>query len=62
MASYEEESGYADPSSTTNALADRARDLGATIVPYEPVHAILSEGQRITGIRAAAATSARPSW
>jgi sarcosine oxidase subunit beta len=52
-ASYEEESGYADPSSTTNALADRARELGATIVSYEPVTAILSAGQRITGIRTA---------
>jgi sarcosine oxidase subunit beta len=52
-ASYEAESGYADPSSTTNALADRARELGATIVPYESVHAILTDGRRITGIRAA---------
>jgi sarcosine oxidase subunit beta len=59
-ASYEEESGYADPSSTTNALADRARELGATIVPYEPVHAILSEGQRVTGIRAASGDVSAP--
>jgi sarcosine oxidase, subunit beta len=59
-ASYEEESGYADPSSTTNALADRARELGATIVPYEPVHAILSAGQRITGIRAASGDVSAP--
>jgi glycine/D-amino acid oxidase-like deaminating enzyme len=52
-ASYEAESGYADPSSTTNALIDRARELGATIVPYEPVLAILTAGQRVTGIRTA---------
>ena len=36
-ASYEAESGYADPSSTTNALANRARELGATIVQYQAV-------------------------
>ncbi len=52
VASYEAESGYADPSSTTNALADRARELGATIVPYESVHTILTDGRRVTGIRA----------
>ena len=32
LASYEAESGYADPSSTANALANRARELGATLV------------------------------
>ena len=51
-ASYEAESGYADPFSTTIALADRARELGATIVPYESVRAILTDGRRVTGIRA----------
>jgi sarcosine oxidase subunit beta len=51
LASYEAESGYADPASTTNALADRARELGATIVPYEPVQAILTAGQCVAGIR-----------
>jgi sarcosine oxidase subunit beta len=59
-ASYEEESGYADPSSTTNALADRARELGATIVSYEPVTAILRAGQRITGIRTASGEVSAP--
>jgi sarcosine oxidase, subunit beta len=59
-ASYEDESGYADPSSTTNALADRARELGATIVPYEPVHAILRTGQRIAGIRAGSGDVSAP--
>src|SRR5437867_11821953 len=34
LASYEAESGYADPSSTANALVNRARDLGATIIQY----------------------------
>src|SRR3989442_14212643 len=34
LASYEAESGYADPSSTANALVNRARDLGAPIIQY----------------------------
>src|SRR5262245_28024917 len=37
LASYEPDSGYADPSSTANALANRARELGATIVQYRGV-------------------------
>ncbi|PYM66685.1 MAG: hypothetical protein DMD79_02370 [Candidatus Rokuibacteriota bacterium] len=59
-ASYEAESGYADPSSTTNALADRARELGATIVPYESVRAILTTGQRVVGVRAAGGDVSAP--
>ena len=59
-ASYEADSGYADPSSTTNALAGRARDLGATIVSYEPVQAILTTAQRVTGIRAASGDVSAP--
>jgi sarcosine oxidase subunit beta len=53
LASYEPESGYADPSSTTTALADRAKALGATIVQYLAVEAILTEGSRVTGVRTA---------
>jgi sarcosine oxidase subunit beta len=52
LASYEPESGYADPSSTTTALADRAKALGATIVQYLAVDAILTEGARVVGIKA----------
>src|SRR5436309_434836 len=48
LASYEPESGYADPSSTTTALADRAKALGATIMQYLAVDAILTEGARVT--------------
>jgi len=47
---HEPESGYADPSSTTNALVARARELGATIVQYVTVGAILSDGVRVTGV------------
>jgi sarcosine oxidase subunit beta len=59
-ASYEAESGYADPSSTTNALANRARELGATLVQYESVHTIVTTGQRVTGIRAASGDVSAP--
>jgi len=51
LASYEAESGYADPSSTANALVNRARELGAVIVQYEPVEAIRTAGSRVTGVR-----------
>ncbi|MGH7318574.1 MAG: NAD(P)/FAD-dependent oxidoreductase, partial [Candidatus Rokuibacteriota bacterium] len=53
LASYEAESGYADPSSTTNALANRARELGAAIVQYRTVEQILTAGSQVTGVRTA---------
>jgi len=51
LASYEAESGYADPSSAANALVNRARELGAVIVQYEQVEAIRTAGSRVTGVR-----------
>jgi sarcosine oxidase, subunit beta len=51
LASYEAESGYADPSSTANALVNRARDLGASIIQYERVEAIRTVGPRVVGVR-----------
>src|SRR6267142_5157862 len=51
LASYEAESGYADPSSTANALGNRARDLGATIIQYQRVDAIRVAGSRVIGVR-----------
>jgi glycine/D-amino acid oxidase-like deaminating enzyme len=51
LAAHEPESGYADASSTTNALAERARELGATIVQHVPVEAVLVAGSRVTGVR-----------
>ena len=50
LAAYEAESGYADPSSTANALVNRARDLGATIVQYRHVDAIRTAGGRVVGV------------
>ena len=51
IAAHEPESGYADASSTTNALAARARELGATIAQHVPVEAVLVSGGRVTGVR-----------
>jgi sarcosine oxidase, subunit beta len=51
LASYEAESGYADPSSTGNALVNRARELGAVIIQYERVESIRTAGQRVVGVR-----------
>jgi sarcosine oxidase, subunit beta len=53
VAAHEPESGYADASSTTNALAARARELGATIVQHVPIEAVLVSGGRVTGVRTA---------
>lgn len=50
LASYESESGYADPSSTANALVNRARELGATIVQYRGVDTIRTAGAKVVGV------------
>jgi sarcosine oxidase, subunit beta len=50
LASYEADSGYADPSSTANALINRARDLGATIVQYRGVDRIRAAGAKVVGV------------
>ena len=60
LASYEPRSGYADPSSTANALVNRARDLGATVVQYTRVDAILTAGSRVTGVRTEAGELSAP--
>ncbi|HXJ82086.1 MAG TPA: FAD-binding oxidoreductase [Candidatus Methylomirabilis sp.] len=60
LVSYEAESGYADASSTANALANRARELGATIVQYTHVEALLTTGSRVTGVRTAAGSVSAP--
>ena len=63
LGAYEAESGYADAAMTTNAFATRARELGATIAQYTPVEAILTAGQRVTGVRTAAGRDrARRPW
>ena len=50
VASYEEESGYANPFATANALANRARELGAVVVQPVTVERILSREGQVRGV------------
>jgi glycine/D-amino acid oxidase-like deaminating enzyme len=50
LAAYEPESGYADPSSSAASLLAAARACGAS-VRHAEVTAILTEGDRVTGVR-----------
>src|SRR2546430_11857931 len=54
------ESGYADPSSTANALVNRARELGATVVQYRHVDAIRTAGGKVVGVRSEGADVGAP--
>jgi len=49
-AAYEPESGYADPASTANAYARRAKELGATLMLNTRALSINIEKGRITGL------------
>ncbi len=60
LGAHEPESGYADASATTNALALRARELGATVVQYVRADAILTAGARVTGVRTEAGEISAP--
>jgi glycine/D-amino acid oxidase-like deaminating enzyme len=60
LAAHEPESGYADAGATTNALAARARELGATVLQHVAVDAIQVAGGRVTGVSTAAGLVAAP--
>jgi sarcosine oxidase subunit beta len=60
MASFEAESGYADPHSTTLALAERAQELGAEILQYTRVERILTAGGRVVGVATSAGSISAP--
>jgi sarcosine oxidase, subunit beta len=60
LGAHEPESGYADASSTTNALATRARELGAAVVQDVLVEAILTAGSKVTGVRTGAGQVSAP--
>lgn len=51
LAAYEPESGYADPSSSTNTLLDAAREGGATLIQDCEVIEILTKGNKVKGVR-----------
>ncbi|HLH63432.1 MAG TPA: FAD-binding oxidoreductase [Ktedonobacteraceae bacterium] len=48
---YEPETGVADPMATTSCFASRARDYGALIREGEPVTGILTQHDRVQGVR-----------
>jgi sarcosine oxidase subunit beta len=49
-AAYEPESGYADPASTTNTYARRAKELGATLMLNTKALAVNIEKGRVAGL------------
>src|SRR5262245_34313104 len=51
LGAYEPESGYADAGMTTNALATRAGELGATVAQYVTVQSITRGRDKVTGVR-----------
>lgn len=51
FAAFEPESGYADPSQTTQSLLDAARRKGARLVQDCEVTTVLVEGGRVTGVQ-----------
>jgi sarcosine oxidase subunit beta len=54
LACYEPGTGVADPMATTHCFAERARDYGATIREGVTVTRILTEGERVKGVRTSA--------
>ena len=60
VASYEKESGYANPFATANALVNRARELGAVIVQHVTVEQILTREGRVLGVKTSNGTIDAP--
>jgi glycine/D-amino acid oxidase-like deaminating enzyme len=59
-AAYEPDAGFADPASTTTALARRARDLGAQILQGIEVRQIRAQAGAVTGVDTAEGFLAAP--
>jgi sarcosine oxidase subunit beta len=51
VAAFESESGYADPTATTQGFLAAARRLGAHLVQGSEVSAVVTEGGRVSGVR-----------
>ena len=60
LGSWEPDSGFADASLTTTSLANRARELGATIVQRATVSEILTSDHRVAGVRTPGGDIAAP--
>jgi len=54
LACYEPGAGVSDPMATTHSFARRARDFGATIREGVTVTKILTDGERVIGVRTSA--------
>jgi glycine/D-amino acid oxidase-like deaminating enzyme len=54
IAAYEPESGYADPAGAAAALLAAARQLGGSVRQTACAEAILTEGDRVVGVRTSA--------
>lgn len=50
VAAFEPGSGYADPNATLQGFAAAARDLGVRIFEETPVTAVITDGDRVTGV------------
>ncbi len=50
VAAYEPESGYADPSATTNSLVNAAKEKGARIVQDCAMTGLMVEGDKVKGV------------
>jgi len=50
---FEPESGYADPVAATVAYAQAARESGADVREHAPVEALVTQGDRVRGVRVA---------
>jgi len=53
IAAYEPESGYADPSATTTALVNAAKERGARLIQDCAVTGIIVEGGKVKGVNTA---------
>jgi len=51
LAAYEPESGYADPATASASLLAAAREAGATVRPTACAVGVLTDGNRVTGVR-----------
>ena len=60
VAAYEPDAGFADPASTTAALARRARDLGARILEGVEVRQIRAQAGAVTGVDTSEGSLAAP--
>jgi sarcosine oxidase, subunit beta len=48
---YTDRSGHANPQRVSQAFAWAFQDLGGTILEHTPVHAVLTEGGKVTGVQ-----------